>query len=153
MRSVQQLLIRALLPGLIAVAGLQTAFAQDWMNVPAATAAARVLAEMPDDYFTVRPAVARQQVASGGVLLLDVREAAEYRSERIATARNIPVRQIAQLIGTLPKDRATPIMVYCRSGHRGAIALMVLRLAGYTNVRSLAGGLEAWKAAAFPVEQ
>ena len=66
MRSVQQLLIRALLPGLIAVAGLQTAFAQDWMNVPAATAAARVLAEMPDDYFTVRPAVARQQVASGG---------------------------------------------------------------------------------------
>lgn len=41
--------------------------------------------------------------------------------------------------------------VYYGSGHRGAIVMMYLRMIGYTNVRSLMGGMNAWVAAELPV--
>jgi rhodanese-related sulfurtransferase len=45
-----------------------------------------------------------------------------------------------------------PIVVYCATGHYGSIAMVVLRLLGYTNVLDLAGGFAAWTAASLPVE-
>jgi len=48
-------------------------------------------------------------------------------------------------------EKDAPIIVNCVSGHRGSIVAMGLRLSGYTNVRNLAGGLNAWKAANLPV--
>ena len=42
-------------------------------------------------------------------------------------------------------------MIYCASGHRGAFAMSALRLLGYTDVRNIGGGLNAWKKAEFPV--
>ena len=42
-------------------------------------------------------------------------------------------------------------VVYCAIGHRGAIALETLQLLGYTNVKSLSNGFNAWKAANLPV--
>jgi rhodanese-related sulfurtransferase len=80
-------------------------------------------------------------------------EPGEFKTERLAAARNVPIRQLTKAIDTLPENKAAPILVYCRSGHRGAVALTVLRMAGYTNVRSIAGGLDAWKAAGLPVAQ
>ncbi len=141
----------AMLLGLITAMPIQHSFARDWMDPPVIAAAGRVLAEMPDDYYMVAPAAALREIANAEPLVLDVREAGEFVIEHLAAARNIPVRQIAKTIDTLPENKAAPILVYCRSGHRGAIALTVLRMAGYTNVRSLAGGLDAWKAAGLPV--
>lgn len=140
-----------LLLGLLAGASVQPGFAQEWIDQPVIAAAERLFATMPDDYFTVRPPVVHQEMSAGTPLVLDVREAAEFKAERILDARNIPVRQLARSIRTLPQNKDAPVIVYCRSGHRGAIALAVLRMAGYTNVRSLAGGLEGWKAAGLPV--
>jgi rhodanese-related sulfurtransferase len=42
-------------------------------------------------------------------------------------------------------------VVLCQSGHRGALAMMYLRMIGYTNVRNLGGGMNAWIAAELPV--
>lgn len=141
------------LSGLLVGSMLQPACAQEWIDKPVVAAAERVFSAMPDDYFGVRPAVAQKEMSGEGTLVLDVREAAEFKAERIAAAKNIPIRQLARVMDTLPQNRAAPIIVYCRSGHRGAIALTVLRMAGYSNVRSLAGGLEAWKAAGLPLTQ
>jgi rhodanese-related sulfurtransferase len=131
----------------------QPGIARDWVDSPVISAAERMFTQMPDDYFQIRPAAAQQEIAGGAPLLLDVREASEFKTERIAPARNIPIPELAKAINTLPENKAAPILVYCRSGHRGAIALTVLRMAGYTNVRSIAGGLDAWKAAGLPVMQ
>jgi rhodanese-related sulfurtransferase len=51
----------------------------------------------------------------------------------------------------LPTDKAAPIVTYCMAGHRGAIAMMALRMNGYSNVRSIFGGLNSWVAAELPV--
>jgi rhodanese-related sulfurtransferase len=131
----------------------QPGIARDWIDSSIVAAADRMFADMPDDYFQVRPVAAQQEITTASLLLLDVREASEFKTERIATARNLPIRQLTKAINTLPENKAAPTLVYCRSGHRGAIALTVLRMAGYTNVRSVTGGLEAWKAAGLPVTQ
>jgi rhodanese-related sulfurtransferase len=47
-------------------------------------------------------------------------------------------------------DKAAKIVVLCKSGHRGAMTLMALRMLGYTDVRNLAGGMNAWVAAELP---
>jgi rhodanese-related sulfurtransferase len=82
---------------------------------------------------------------------LDVREPAELESDGfIEGAVNMPVRQVLQNLDKLPA-LGEPIVIYCASGHRGALALVALQLLGYTDVNNLGGGLGAWKKADLPV--
>jgi phage shock protein E len=53
----------------------------------------------------------------------------------------------------LPRDHAAQIVLYCRSGQMSAIAHATLHTLGYTNVRELKGGFNAWKQAGFPLKQ
>ena len=47
-------------------------------------------------------------------------------------------------------DPAIPIVCYCGGGSRSALVAESLQKMGYENVRSLAGGLKAWKQAGLP---
>ncbi len=71
--------------------------------------------------------------------LIDVRTKAEYESEHIKDAINIPVEEIEST--TLDKD--TKIVVYCQSGNRSAKAAQILIENGYGNVYDL-GGIIGW---------
>lgn len=51
----------------------------------------------------------------------------------------------------LPSDRATTILVYCRTGSMSAQAAEALLAAGYTDVAHLRGGMDAWQAAGMRV--
>ena len=82
------------------------------------------------------------------VFILDVREPNEFAGERIQGAVNIPIRDLPKRVGELPKGK--PIIVYCKVGHRGSMAMMFLRGQGY-NVQSISGGLDGWKNAGLPV--
>jgi rhodanese-related sulfurtransferase len=64
----------------------------------------------------------------------------------IEGAVNIPVREVLNNLDKLPA-LDEPIVVYCASGHRGAMVMSSLKLLGYTNVRNLGGGLGGWKKA------
>ncbi len=89
------------------------------------------------------------------LFLLDVREPAELEADGYIMAENfanIPVRQLADNLDKLP-SLDTPIVVYCKSGHRGTIALAALQLLGYSDVRNLGGGLNAWNGAELAVEK
>ncbi len=55
------------------------------------------------------------------------------------------------MVAKLPDDRNAPILTYCRVGYRGGMAVAVLRMWGYTNVRTIRGGLDAWEKAGLPV--
>ncbi len=111
----------------------------------------KLLAAMPDDSYMLEPTAARRLTESGAVLVVDVRENAEFEAEHIAGAMNIPLRELPQALGRLPGSTVAPIVVYCGNGHRGAMAMMVLRLWGYTGVYSIASGLNGWKVAGLPV--
>jgi len=83
--------------------------------------------------------------------LLDVRSAEEFSKEYIEGANHIWIEEFWGRVAELPQDKDTAIVVYCQTGYRGGIATVALNLLGYTNVRNLAGGLNAWKAAELPV--
>jgi rhodanese-related sulfurtransferase len=85
-------------------------------------------------------------------VLIDVSEPAEYAAGHPGGARNVP---LGQLDGAkaLPSNKALPLVLVCASGARSSRAVGLLRKAGYENVRSLAGGLAAWREANLPVEK
>lgn len=77
------------------------------------------------------------------VLLLDVRTAEEYAAGHIADSQLLPYDQIAARANELPADKTTPIIVYCRSGNRSAVAANTLAELGYTEIYDL-GGIQDW---------
>lgn len=84
--------------------------------------------------------------------VLDVRSANEFKEGAIGNATNISVGELNGKLGQLPKDKDTPVLVYCLSGGRSARAAGQLVKAGYTQVFNLSGGINAWKNAGLPVE-
>ena len=99
------------------------------------------LMNLPTGFYAIAPAAAKNMMDTVDVFILDVREPNEFAGERIQGAVNIPIRD-------LPKGK--PIIVYCKVGHRGSMAMMFLRGQGY-NVQSISGGLDGWKNAGLPV--
>ena len=99
-----------------------------------------------------RPRPPRTQIDATKPFVLDVRETKEIADNGyIAGSVNIPLRTLTKNLDKLPKDKAAPIITYCAVGYRGAIAMEALQLLGYTNVKSISGGFNAWKAANLPV--
>jgi rhodanese-related sulfurtransferase len=91
------------------------------------------------------PALARWQQDStrSQPLLLDARTAPEYQLSHLAGARRIdPNRPLLKHMEAFARD--TPIVVYCSVGYRSARVARWLGRQGFTNVRTLEGGLFAW---------
>lgn len=81
----------------------------------------------------------REVIARGGVLL-DVRTPGEFADGHVAGALNIPVDELARRAAELPADK--PVVVYCRSGRRSAIAAELLSAQGRTVIDI--GPMSAW---------
>lgn len=75
-------------------------------------------------------------------LLLDVRAKDEYDAGHISGAVLMPYDAIKATFTEADKNR--PIVVYCRSGRRSAIAAETLVAMGYTDVSDF-GGIDNWK--------
>jgi rhodanese-related sulfurtransferase len=88
-------------------------------------------------------------LARDEIQLIDVRETDEYEAGRIAGARHIPLARLPAEAADL--DQGRPIVFYCRSGSRSAMAAHAFRGAGY-DAHNLAGGLLDWVAAGLPIE-
>ena len=71
-----------------------------------------------------------------GAIIVDVREADEYKEEHLDDAINIPYTVIADKIGEYA-DKDTKIIVYCKSGVRSNKAATSLIEAGYKNIYDL----------------
>lgn len=85
-----------------------------------------------------------------GAFILDVRTQIEYDQYHIANSTLIPLTELKERVSELPHDR--DIVVVCRSGNRSKQALSVLQQAGILQAESMAGGLNAWKKAGYPLE-
>ena len=84
-------------------------------------------------------------MVSEGALLLDVRGAEEFATGSIPGAINIPHDQVAARIGAVESNTARPVVVYCLSGGRSAMAVAALQRAGYSTVVNAGGIAEARK--------
>lgn len=85
----------------------------------------------------------KEQRATAGSVLLDVRGEDEYREGHVPGSKNIPLQRMNE-IDRLVKDKNTHIYVYCHSGFRSGQATVVLESMGYKNVKSI-GGIVSWK--------
>lgn len=110
------------------------------------------IASLPEGYSTIKAADLNTALVENAPFLLDVREVSEIQSDGFITgAINIPVREVLNNLDKLPAQDQ-PIVIYCGSGHRGAMVMAALQMLGYTDVKNLAGGLGGWKKAELPVE-
>jgi rhodanese-related sulfurtransferase len=94
-----------------------------------------------------------QQVAAlheqGEIELIDVREPGEHAAGRIAGSRLVSLTELAQQAESIPRDR--PLVFYCRSGSRSAMATEAFRGAGF-DAHNMSGGLLEWNAGGLPLE-
>lgn len=78
------------------------------------------------------------------VTLLDVREPFEFEIARIDGAQLIPLGDVPERLGEIPRGGTT--VVYCKSGLRSTHAITFLRGKGFDSLVNLAGGIDAWRA-------
>ena len=91
------------------------------------------------------------QKAQAGALFVDVRTQAEWDQGHVAGSTLIPLDELPTRINELPKDR--DLVVICRSGARSKEGAKILSEAGFARVSCMTGGLQAWVAAGYPLEQ
>ena len=94
-------------------------------------------------------------------IFIDIREPAEYQRGHIPGAVLLPRGLLEfELHGLVEKCRRdlnvpadeTPIVLYCGTGGRSALAALTAEALGYENVRSMSGGIVAWSQAQLPVD-
>jgi len=102
--------------------------------------------EIHEDMETITTTELRQRLSSGNfhAVLLDVREPDEYALANIPGAQLIPLGTLENHIAELPKDRE--ILIHCKSGRRSARAVDLLLANGFTDVKNVEGGIDAWLA-------
>jgi adenylyltransferase/sulfurtransferase len=84
----------------------------------------------------------RERGKKPNLILLDVREPREAEIARIEGSQLIPLRDLPRAIPHLPTH--AEIVTFCHHGPRSLKARELLTGAGFANVRSLAGGIDAW---------
>lgn len=95
------------------------------------------------------PQQVSELIAEGAIQLIDVRQPHEHEAGRIAGGRHIELQQLSGHAASI--DAATPVVFYCRSGGRSAMATEAFTQAGY-DAHNMTGGLLAWEAAGLPME-
>ena len=101
---------------------------------------------MSEDY---SPRQVAELLAAGPVQLIDVRQAEEHQAGRIAGSRLIELGELSGQADSI--DRDTPVIFYCRSGARSAMATEAFAQAGY-DAHNMTGGMLEWDAAGLEIE-
>lgn len=95
-----------------------------------------------------------QRVSASGEsptpVLIDVRETWEYGGGHAKGAVNIPLSQLEQRQGEVPRDRE--VLCICQVGGRSLVAAQFLRQRGVERVVNVGGGTEEWVSQGLPME-
>ena len=97
---------------------------------------------MPD----ITPAELKQRQAAGETpTIIDVREPWENEEGRIEGSQNIPLGTLPQKLEDLEDLKGQEIIVHCKGGGRSSTAKAFLSQQGFTHVRNLVGGFQAYQ--------
>lgn len=97
------------------------------------------------------PELLAQEMRSGRKLVIvDVRTKDAFCAQHIEGARSIPIHQLVARASEIATDRSTAVVVVSGSGVRAKIAAASLRLAGFAEVATLAGGMKLWSELGLP---
>ena len=82
------------------------------------------------------------EMNAAGAVFVDVRNPPELNEGYAPNAVNIPLPELKQRVGELPKDK--DLLIYCRSGRRSEAATRILMEQGYDRVYNVLGGYLAF---------
>jgi rhodanese-related sulfurtransferase len=91
---------------------------------------------------------AKRMIDTGKYEVVDVRQPHEWEKGHIKGAKLIPVDALYERIGEVSKEKE--VIFYCAAGVRSALACEIAAAMGLTKLYNVEGGMEAWKAKAFP---
>ena len=111
----------------------------------------KLVAEAKKNIIEVSPQDAAAKLKSGEAVIVDVRDKDEWDEGHIPSATHMSRGTIELDIEEKVPDPNAMIICHCGGGGRGALATESLQKMGYKNVRNMAGGFKAWKAAGLPV--
>ena len=111
-----------------------------------------MVAEAKKNIKEISPQDAAAKSQSGNAVIVDVREKDEWDEEHIPDAVHMSRGTMELDIEEKIPDLNQTIITHCGGGGRSALAAESLQKIGYKNVRSMAGGFKAWKAAGLPTE-
>jgi rhodanese-related sulfurtransferase len=91
-------------------------------------------------------------MTTGGkaMTLVDVRAPAEYEGYHVEKAVNIPVQDLRTRHRELNKN--LPVVIVCSTGIRSSIGGSILKMKGFSDVFSVAGGMTGYSAAGYAPE-
>jgi molybdopterin/thiamine biosynthesis adenylyltransferase/rhodanese-related sulfurtransferase len=92
------------------------------------------------------------ELAHEGVAIVDVRETEETTTGILPGAKHVPRGYLESRIEGVVPERSTPVVIYCASGTRSALAAHTLQELGYEDVRSMTGGITLWKDRGYKVD-
>ena len=118
-----------------------------------ATRFEKLVADAKKNITEIRPTDAAAKMKSGDTVIVDVREKDEWDEDRIPDAIHLSRGMIEIEIEEKVPDLNTTIICHCGGGGRSALVAESLQKMGHKNVRSMAGGFKAWKAAGLPTEK
>ncbi len=99
---------------------------------------------------TLDPKTLKSWLDNNEVLLIDVREPAEYNDSYIEKAVNIPLSQLLTKIQEIPNLGKKKIVLQCKSGIRSMTGCQSLKDQGFNeNLWTLEGGIYAWSSSGF----
>ena len=98
----------------------------------------------------IEPRIAKEHIDRGEAIIVDVREAAEYRTERISQSQLVPLSSFDSTHVANTGDKK--IILYCASGTRSRKAATLLHRSGHLNTYHLSGGLNGWKEAGYRID-
>ena len=101
-------------------------------------------------YYQLEPHELKAQIASKDFFLVNVH--IPYEGEIAGTDAFIAFDAVSSA-KNLPKNKKAEIVIYCRSGRMSQIAANQLVKMGYTNLRELKGGFDAWVAKGYQLTQ
>jgi len=100
------------------------------------------------------PFQATQMINRGrSTAVVDVRTAEEYAAGHLRDAKHVPLADLSKRIGELDKSKVKTVIVVCQTGARADKATRQLKAAGFEDVYTLEGGVNAWSAAGLPLSK
>jgi rhodanese-related sulfurtransferase len=111
----------------------------------------KIMATTGKQIYEIDASTLQTRMDKGDVVLVDVREPAEYVGEHICGAALVPLSRFDP--AAVPQVDGKTLVLYCRTGNRSAQAAQQLLNSGVRTVWHLQGGIEAWKAAGYETER
>jgi rhodanese-related sulfurtransferase len=101
---------------------------------------------------SISPKEASAMYSGQKAVIVDVREDSEWNEQHIPGAIHIPLAQLNERLAELKQYKDSPVITQCRTGGRSAKAFDVLKLAGFSKVYNMDGGIMAWDKAGLKTE-